>query len=55
MNQYSLDDYLIPKVLNEDDINQEKIDDVIEKITNNDFEEHNPSSFKEDYPKVNIH
>jgi hypothetical protein len=47
MNHIRLDELFNPESLNEDDINQEKIDDVIEKINNNDFEEHNPSSFKE--------
>lgn len=47
MNHIRLDELFNPESLNEDDINQEKIDDVIEKINNNDFEEHNPSSFKD--------
>lgn len=46
LNHIRLYELFNTESLNEDDINQEKIDDVIEKLKNNDFEEHNPSSFK---------
>lgn len=47
LNHIRLDELFNPESLSEDEINQEKTDDVIQKIHNNDFEEHNPVTFKE--------